>query len=154
MMNMMKYFLLAFCLVVSGNSFARISAYEFQTEEQEAAYNELVQELRCLVCQNQNIADSNAELAQDLKRKTYEMVSSGKSKEEVAEYMKQRYGDFVLYRPPVNQATMFLWIGPFIIFFVGVFILIRVIKARKQPQESAPLTQEEKAKAEELLKSE
>ena len=153
MMNMMKYFLLALCLVVSGNSFARISAYEFETEEQEAAYNELVQELRCLVCQNQNIADSNAELAQDLKRKTYEMVSSGKSKQEVADYMKQRYGDFVLYRPPVTQTTLFLWIGPFIILFVGIFFLIRVIRSRKQTQASAPLTAEEKARAEALLKS-
>ena len=153
MMKLIKHLILVLLLVASSNSFARVAAYEFQTEEQQAAYNDLVQELRCLVCQNQNIADSNAELAQDLKRKTYEMVVSGKSKQEVADYMTQRYGDFVLYRPPVTQTTLFLWVGPFIILFIGVFILIRVIRGRKQTLESVTLTEEEKAKAAELLKS-
>lgn len=149
----MKAFLLVLSLVISSSSFARIAAYEFETEEQEAAYQDLIQELRCLVCQNQNIADSNAELAQDLKRKTYEMVTSGKSKKEVAEYMTERYGDFVLYRPPVTQTTIFLWVGPFIIFFIGLFFLIRVIKGKKQAEQSTTLTEEERARAENLLKN-
>jgi len=111
MMLLIKYLSLVFLLVISANSFARFSAYEFQTEAQEADYKELVQELRCLVCQNQNIADSNAELAQDLKRKTYEMVVSGKSKDEIALYMTERYGDFVLYRPPLSYTTFFSGLG-------------------------------------------
>ena len=153
-MSLFRILFLTLCLVVSGNSVARISAYEFQTEEQEAAYNDLVQELRCLVCQNQNIADSNAELAQDLKRKTYELVVSGKSKDEIADYMTQRYGDFVMYRPPVTPTTLLLWVGPFIILFIGVYFLIRVIRNRRQSVQSTVLSDEEKAKAANLLKSE
>jgi len=130
---------------------ARVAAYDFDTLQQEEAYQELVSELRCLVCQNQNIADSNAELAQDLKRKTYEMVMEGKSKNEIADFMVQRYGDFVLYRPPVTSTTLLLWSGPFIIFVIGMIFLIRVIKA-KQRDSSNELTAEEKAKAEDLLK--
>lgn len=150
----MRILLLALGLVISLQAHARISAYEFKNEQQEDAYNDLVHELRCLVCQNQTIADSNAELAQDLKRKTYEMVVSGKSKKEIADYMTQRYGDFVLYRPPVTQTTLFLWVGPFIIFFIGVFFLIRVIRNRKQASNSNTLTEAERAQAEDLLKSE
>ena len=130
---------------------ARVAAYEFDTPEQEAAYKEMVSELRCLVCQNQNIADSNAELAQDLKRKTYEMVMQGKDKNEIADFMVQRYGDFVLYRPPVSNTTLLLWSGPFIIFVIGIIVLIRVIKS-KQRDQSNQLTAEEKAKAEDMLK--
>ncbi|MEJ2214214.1 MAG: cytochrome c-type biogenesis protein CcmH [Gammaproteobacteria bacterium] len=130
---------------------ARVSAYEFDTPEQEAAYKEMVSELRCLVCQNQNIADSNAELAQDLKRKTYEMVMQGKDKNEIADFMVQRYGDFVLYRPPLSNTTLLLWSGPFIIFVIGIIVLIRVIKS-KQRDHSNQLTAEEKAKAEDMLK--
>ena len=130
---------------------ARVAAYEFDTPDQEAAYKEMVNELRCLVCQNQNIADSNAELAQDLKRKTYEMVMQGKDKNEIADFMVQRYGDFVLYRPPVSNTTLLLWSGPFIIFVIGIIVLIRVIKS-KQRDHSNQLTAEEKAKAEDMLK--
>ena len=130
---------------------ARVAAYEFDTPDQEAAYKEMVSELRCLVCQNQNIADSNAELAQDLKRKTYEMVMQGKDKNEIADFMVQRYGDFVLYRPPVSNTTLLLWSGPFIIFVIGIIVLIRVIKS-KQRDQSNQLTAEEKAKAEDMLK--
>ena len=130
---------------------ARVAAYDFDTPQQEEAYQEMVSELRCLVCQNQNIADSNAELAQDLKRKTYEMVMQGKSKNEIADFMVQRYGDFVLYRPPVTNTTLLLWSGPFIIFVIGMIFLIRVIKAKQQDR-SDELTAEEKAKAEDLLK--
>jgi cytochrome c-type biogenesis protein CcmH len=130
---------------------ARIAAYEFADKGQETTYKELIHELRCLVCQNQNIADSNAELAQDLKRKTYELVSSGKNKDEIRNYMTERYGDFVLYRPPVSNATLLLWIGPFIIFLVGLFFLVRVIRARRNEQ-PAELTEEQKQQASELLK--
>ena len=138
-------------MLISLSTQARISAYDFDTPEQEEDYKDLVNELRCLVCQNQNIADSNAELAQDLKRKTYEMVMQGKSKQEIADFMVQRYGDFVLYRPPVTNTTLLLWSGPFIIFVIGMIFLIRVIKAKQQDR-SDELTAEEKAKAEDLLK--
>ena len=132
---------------------ARIAAYEFEDKTQESVYKELIHELRCLVCQNQNIADSNAELAQDLKRKTYELVSSGKNKDEIRQYMTERYGDFVLYRPPVSNATLLLWIGPFIIFLIGLVLLIRIIRARRVEQ-PAELSEEQKQQASQLLKGE
>lgn len=82
---------------------ARVDVYPFQNPAQEARYKKLIEELRCLVCQNQNLADSNAELAQDMRRVTYEMVSRGESDEQIIAYMVQRYGDFVLYRPPFRR---------------------------------------------------
>jgi cytochrome c-type biogenesis protein CcmH len=106
----------------------------FEDAAQEKRYNDLTLELRCLVCQNQNLADSNAELAVDLRRKTYEMVSQDKSEKEIADYMVQRYGDFVLYRPPLNSNTLLLWVGPFIILLIGVGLLIRTIRRRRAEQ--------------------
>jgi len=113
---------------------AKVEVLEFESPEHEERYNKLVAELRCLVCQNQNLADSNAELAVDLRRKTYEMVSKDKSEKEIATYMVQRYGDFVLYRPPLNSSTLLLWVGPFIILLIGVSLLIRTIRRRRAEQ--------------------
>lgn len=130
----MKYLLLSMIIMMlaaTSSLQARFSAYEFDSPEQEETYKKLIGELRCLVCQNQNIADSNAELAQDLKRKTYELVKQGKSRQEISDFMVERYGDFVLYRPPVTSTTYLLWVGPFIILALGVFILYRVVRSRK-----------------------
>jgi len=113
---------------------AKVEVLEFESPEHEERYNNLIAELRCLVCQNQNLADSNAELAVDLRRKTYEMVSKDKSEKEIAAFMVDRYGDFVLYRPPLNSSTLLLWIGPFIILLIGVSLLIRTIRRRRAEQ--------------------
>jgi cytochrome c-type biogenesis protein CcmH len=113
---------------------ARVEVLSFDTPEHEERYNKLIAELRCLVCQNQNLADSNAELAVDLRRKTYEMVSKDKSEKEIAAYMVDRYGEFVLYRPPLNSNTLLLWTGPFIILLIGVSLLIRTIRRRRAEQ--------------------
>ena len=114
---------------------AKVEVLEFETPEHEERYNNLIAELRCLVCQNQNLADSNAELAVDLRRKTYEMVSKDKSEKEIAAFMVERYGDFVLYRPPLNSSTLLLWTGPFIILVIGVGLLIRTIRRRRAEQD-------------------
>jgi cytochrome c-type biogenesis protein CcmH len=108
-------------------------------------------ELRCLVCQNQTLADSNAELAVDLRNSIREQLSRGASEREVVDFMVARYGDFVLYRPPLKAATLLLWFGPFVLLAAGVFLLIRRIKAGK-PQE-APLSEAERARAAQLLGS-
>jgi cytochrome c-type biogenesis protein CcmH len=126
-----RAWLLALLLAVGPSAYAVIETYTFDTPEQERTYKHLIDELRCLVCQNQNLADSNAELAQDLRRKTYEMVKAGRSSQEIVDYMVQRYGDFVLYRPPLKGTTMALWVGPFLILAVGVTVLIRVIARRR-----------------------
>ena len=91
--------------------------------EMEKTVNKISAELRCLVCQNQTIADSHAELAVDLKNQVREMVASGKSEDDIVAYMVKRYGDFVRYRPPVNQATFLLWAGPFLLMAIGIFFL-------------------------------
>jgi cytochrome c-type biogenesis protein CcmH len=113
---------------------AVVEVREFETPEQEDRYDKMISELRCLVCQNQNLADSNAELAVDMRRKTYEMVMQGKSEKEIGAFMVERYGDFVLYRPPLNNKTLLLWTGPFIILLVGVTILLRTIQKRRTGQ--------------------
>jgi cytochrome c-type biogenesis protein CcmH len=113
-----------------------IEAYSFDDPEKEARYKVLIAELRCLVCQNQNLADSNAELAQDMRQLTYEMVQADKSEQEIVNFMVQRYGDFVLYRPPLRSSTFLLWVGPFLIFGTGVIVLILFIRRRNR--EAAP----------------
>jgi cytochrome c-type biogenesis protein CcmH len=123
-----------FALLLTTGAAARVEVYEFDNPEQEARYNKLIAELRCLVCQNQNLADSNAELAVDLRRKTYSMVKADKSAREIAEYMVERYGEFVLYRPPLNSKTLLLWIGPFVVLVLGVGLLIRTIRRRHNAQ--------------------
>jgi len=123
-----------------------IDAYPFDDPGQEKIYKELIAELRCMVCQNQNLADSNAELAQDMRRKTYDLARAGKSKPEIEDYMVQRYGEFVLYKPK----SIVLWMAPFLIFMVGVFVLIRFIR-RKPDVEASDLSDADKARAATLL---
>ncbi|MCB1858557.1 MAG: cytochrome c-type biogenesis protein CcmH [Gammaproteobacteria bacterium] len=129
---------------------ARVDVYPFQNPAQEARYKKLIEELRCLVCQNQNLADSNAELAQDMRRVTYEMVSRGESDEQIIAYMVQRYGDFVLYRPPFQATTALLWIGPFIILAIAVLVLLMFIRQRGRAQVLS-LDQDARERARRLL---
>ena len=117
--------------LVSSPAMAAIEVHNFKSPENEARYQHLIDELRCLVCQNQNIADSNAGLAYDLRQKVYEMIQAGNSDTEILNYMVERYGDFVLYRPPVKGYTLLLWFGPFILLFGAVVLLIRFARQRK-----------------------
>lgn len=147
----MRKFIFGLLLLLALPGMAAIETNQFDTPEQEALYKELIEELRCLVCQNQNLADSNAELATDLRRKTYEMVRSGKQRDEIVSYMVQRYGDFVLYRPPVNNSTILLWGGPFLILLLGVVVLFNFIRRQKQQSTTPKLSDEESNKASALL---
>lgn len=133
-MKQLILFLGALGLLLGGAAIARVEVHDFDNAAQEARYNKLIDELRCLVCQNQNLADSNAELAVDMRRKTYEMVRQGKSEREIVDFMVQRYGEFVRYRPPLNSNTLLLWTGPFIILLIGVTLLIRTIRRRRAAQ--------------------
>jgi len=132
-------------LLYSSSNFAAIEAHQFDSPEQEATYKVLTEELRCLVCQNNNLADSNADLAKDLRLETYELVQKGKTRDEVVDYMVARYGDFVIYRPPVKASTFLLWFGPFILLLI---ILIMLFKHFKTPTvaDVAQTTQMDKAK--------
>jgi cytochrome c-type biogenesis protein CcmH len=111
---------------------ATIEIYEFQDPAHEQRYRALTEELRCLVCQNQNIADSHAELAQDLRRKVYEMINAGQSDDQIVQFMIDRYGDFVLYRPPLNPKTMILWLAPVLTVAVGLLGFWFLLKRRRQ----------------------
>ena len=106
----MKHLSIVFLLALAGMACAGVEYRQFANPEQQAAYENLTSELRCLVCQNQTIADSNAELAADLRRQVYEMLQQGKSKQDIALFMTDRYGDFVLYNPPFKLKTGLLWI--------------------------------------------
>jgi cytochrome c-type biogenesis protein CcmH len=113
----------------------------------------LSETLRCLVCQNQTIADSNAELAVDLRKQVREQIAAGKSDDEIITYMTDRYGDFVLYRPPVRATTVLLWGGPALLLAIGAFVLMRIMRERRAAPEAPPLTAEERARADALLAS-
>ena len=120
----------------------------------EARMVAISEELRCLVCQNQNIADSNAELAQDLRREIRGMIKDGKSDKEIIDFMVTRYGDFVLYRPPVQGNTLLLWGGPVALLILGIIALVRYQRRRAErvAAEDKPLSADEASRADALLK--
>ena len=112
----------------------------------------LSEELRCLVCQNQTIADSNAELAQDLRHEIRGMIAAGKSDKEITDFMVARYGDFVLYRPPVKGITLLLWGGPIALMLLGLFALQRYLRQRaRRMGEDQPLSADDAGRADALL---
>lgn len=115
--------LLIACLL-SVASYAAIDVYDFDSVQQEAQYRGLIEELRCPKCQNQNLAGSDAPIAQDLKQKTYDMIKDGRSDSEIRTYMQDRYGDFISYKPPVRPSTWILWFFPpllLILLLIGWF---------------------------------
>jgi len=141
-------------LVFATPLLAGIETYTFETPEQERVYKKLTEELRCLVCQNQNIAGSNAELAQDLRKKAYEQVKQGKSEDEVVDWMVDRYGDFVLYRPPVKATTMLLWVGPLLFLLIAFVVLWRIGRARRsQPSEADSVDEQSLEQARQMLEN-
>lgn len=115
--------------------------YEFTSEQQRVDFIQLNEELRCPKCQNQNIADSNALIATDMKRKVYELLQQGKSKEEVVQFMKARYGDFVSYNPPMTPLTFFLYFGPLLFITLTLGYLIYNSRTSKKPLMQAQNTQ-------------
>ncbi|MBH0078605.1 cytochrome c-type biogenesis protein [Pseudoalteromonas sp. NZS11] len=126
----MKWLLLTLSLFVSISAFAEQDRYQFDNNKQAMLFEELTKELRCPKCQNQNIADSDAVVAKDLRDKVLVLVKEGKSKDEVIDYMIDRFGYFVHYDPPVTPATLVLWVLPVLIVIVGFgFIVIRQRKA-------------------------
>lgn len=104
--------------------------YPFATKKQESQFHHLLHELRCLVCQNQDLSDSNAQLAKDLRREVYDMVVAGQSDSEIVNFLTERYGDFVLFKPPLKAITIFLWFGPFLFIMLGLFIFWRTFLKR------------------------
>ncbi|WP_028389670.1 cytochrome c-type biogenesis protein [Legionella fairfieldensis] len=105
--------------------------YPLDTRQQDAQFSHLLKELRCLVCQNQDLADSNAGLAKDLRQQVYVLVKAGKSDGEIINYLTERYGDFILFKPPVKPVTALLWFGPALFLLSGLIIFWRTCLKRK-----------------------
>ncbi len=121
LIKMPSFILLFFFL---SNSFAAIGVYDFDDPELEARFQQLAFELRCPKCQNQNLLDSNSALSQDLKQIVYEKLKAGESDQQILDFMKQRYGEFILFKPEMTPSNAFLWVGPiiFLIVFLGFFL--------------------------------
>ena len=120
--------------------------FSFDTPAQRESFLKLTAELRCPMCQNQNIADSDAMIAHDMRRKVYALLKQGKTEQEVIDFMKSRYGDFVHYQPPVTAATLWLWAGPVLFIFIALIVVIRR-KSITPPEDMAAKL----AKADEML---
>lgn len=137
-------------LVFLSNVHAADTPFEFESAATETSYQQLLEELRCLVCQNQTLADSHADLAQDLRNEVYRMLTEGKSDDEVRQFMVARYGDFVLYKPPIKFSTTLLWFGPFILIALSAIAVWRTVRH----QQAAPqdLTEQQTHFVEQLRK--
>ncbi len=122
-----KILMLIFFVVVAA---AAEEPLVFENQQQQDRFDKLTQELRCPVCQNQNLADSDAPLAHELRREIREMLQSGQSNDQIKQFLVDRYGDFVLYRPPVQNNTYLLWLAPLVLLLSGALVLLVSIKKR------------------------
>ena len=133
-------------------AFSAIDALNFTSPQQESDYHQLTQSLRCPQCQNNNIADSNATIAVDMRGKVFELLQEGKSKNDVVDYMVARYGNFVTYDPPITASTLVLWIAPLLLVLLGVvFLLRRKPKTQSAVKSQDVLTDEDNVRLAELL---
>lgn len=152
MKRTMLLLMLLSCLSLS------VMAKDAQSSAEDPALEERVmnlsRELRCLVCQNETLADSRADLANDLRRQIREQMKAGKSDKEIIRFLTERYGDFVLYRPPVRPTTYLLWFGPFCLLLIGLFMLFRYVRQRRELIVEQPLSADDHRRAETLLKAE
>lgn len=117
-------------LVISALAWGTIDTYDFDTAEQRLRFQEFTQTMRCPKCQNQNLADSDAPIAKDLRGVLYELVQSDKSDDEVIDFMVSRYGEFVLYEPRLKGATWMLWFGPFLLLSIGFGVIVLLVRSR------------------------
>lgn len=142
--------LLMLALFLGAVATANVNVYPFEDQVSEKRFNSLITDLRCPKCQNQNLADSDAPLAKDLKDRVYTMINDGRSDGEILTFMVDRYGDFVLYTPPVKPITWFLWFGPAIIL-IGVLIIVFARRRKPVVETVQPLSQSEAEQLAELL---
>lgn len=142
-------FSLVLFVLLSFSVQARFEVQTFEDSELENDYKQLIGELRCLVCQNQNLADSNAELAQDMRKQVAVQLRKGSTPDEIVTYMVDRYGDFVMYKPPFKSITVLLWLGPLVFFFIAAVIVVSFV--RNQKPDKVELSEQQKDKAHSLL---
>ena len=147
----MRALLLAFLLALPGLAFAQAAEVAKPDAAVEARLKGLAEELRCLVCQNQTIADSNAPLALDLRNQIRQQIAAGRDDDQIRAYMVERYGDFVLYRPPFKAATAVLWLGPLLLLVFGAVSYALIVRRRKAQADAPAPTAKRRAEIEKLL---
>ena len=150
MKRLALFLLLSLCF--AGATLAK-DAQPNEDPQIEQRMKHLTEQLRCLVCQNETLADSRADLAEDLRKQIREQIKAGKSDQEIIAFLTERYGDFVLYNPPVKMTTYLLWFGPFVFLGGGTVILYRYLGRRRRMIEERPLSADERKRAEEILRS-
>jgi len=143
--------LMAMVFLAPAPATAAINPVEFDDPADERRYRALLHELRCLVCQNQSLADSDADLADDLRGHVYRRVVAGDSDREITDFLVARYGDFVLYRPPLSVLSVALWVGPFLLLGVGALVVWRIVRRRRGPRPLPGQDAEERARVRRLL---
>lgn len=144
---------LLICASLPGLAVAREAPQLAADPALEDRVMKLSKELRCLVCQNETLADSRADLAEDLRNQIRDQMKAGKTDKEIITYLTARYGKFILYNPPVDPTTYLLWFGPFLLLLAGLFLLFRYVKQRRDLIVEVPLSADERLRAEDLLKA-
>ena len=153
----MRWLWLLVLALMAPVALAAIDTYEFETEEQRQRFYQLSSELRCPKCQNQNIADSDAPIAMDLRREVYRMLNEGKDNEEIVDFLVARYGEFVRYKPALTSATAILWFGPAAMLLAGFIVLLVMLRRRQKALREAAgksLSQDEQRRLQSLLERE
>ncbi len=153
--NAMPHFLkhLILAAVLLNCTFAAaytLEEFEFDSPQQQAEFRDLIAKLRCLVCQNESLAGSQAELAQDLRNEVYKMMRAGQSEDEILDFLIARYGDFVLYDPPLKPSTYILWFGPFVLIGIGAVFMVRAV-LRKKASSDAQISDADRERLQALL---
>ena len=126
-------------LLLSTLALAAVDPLPFADESERGRYRDLAGELRCMVCQNQSLADSDAPLAKDLRRELFELMRSGKTDDEIKAYLTDRYGDFVLYKPPLDGRTWWLWFGPGVLALIALAAVVVIVRRRRQSSQADAL---------------
>jgi cytochrome c-type biogenesis protein CcmH len=145
-------FVAALLTVAGAASAYTLEEFQFDSPAQEEQFRDLISKLRCLVCQNESLAGSQAELAQDLRNEVYRMMRAGQSEDEILDFLVARYGDFVLYDPPLKPSTYVLWFGPFVIIGIAAFFMLRAV-LRREPTAEDDISDAERERLRALLES-
>ncbi len=149
---MARFFLFMIFTVFCINKLqAAIEVYQFDSSEQEERFHQLSDQLRCPMCLNSNLSGSDAPIAADLRAEIYEQIIDGRTNDEIIDFMTQRYGDFINYRPPLNRGTVLLWFGPLLLLLSGLVIVWRMVRSNQAADQTLALSAEEQQKLEKIL---
>jgi cytochrome c-type biogenesis protein CcmH len=140
---LLRLSVLFFLLMIHQSVFSSIDVYEFNDDQKRAEFVALTKELRCPKCQNQDIADSNAPIAADMRKEVHRLLLEGKDKDSIVDYMIDRFGEFVTYKPKKSSETFILWYGPLILVLIGIVVILSVIKLNKKTRPEQLKTSEE-----------